>query len=121
MQAGLVPKPEHRRREAIRYESLFLAGTLGILALAAWMDPTPESVSWLGFEVPILCVFRRVTGIPCPGCGLTRSFAFFMHGDWMSALQANLLSPLVFLAVVAQVPYRILRLRRALAGGAASG
>lgn len=28
-----------------------------------------------------LCWFRRMTGVDCPGCGLTRAFCAISHGD----------------------------------------
>lgn len=31
--------------------------------------------------LPSLCMFRNITGLPCPGCGLTRSFVSAAHGD----------------------------------------
>ena len=41
----------------------------------------------------ISCTFLRVTGIPCPFCGFTRSFWAVAAGEWRTAL-AN--CPLVF-------------------------
>lgn len=35
------------------------------------------------------CMFRRVTGIPCPGCGLTRAADHFAHFHWLTALKSN--------------------------------
>ena len=32
-----------------------------------------------------ICLFRYVTGLPCPGCGLTRSFSCILHGDFVRA------------------------------------
>ncbi|MBX5480629.1 MAG: DUF2752 domain-containing protein [Myxococcaceae bacterium] len=41
-----------------------------------------------GFGVD-LCAVHRVTGLPCPGCGLTRAFISVAHGEWLVALGAN--------------------------------
>lgn len=61
-----------------------------------------------GFGIDI-CGVHRVTGLPCPGCGLTRAFISLAHGDVRSALGANpfalLLYPLfVALSVVVLLP-----------------
>ena len=40
-----------------------------------------------------LCVFRLVTGIPCPGCGMTRAVLALLCGDVPAALAYH---PLVF-------------------------
>ena len=34
---------------------------------------------------PVLCLFRRVTGLPCPSCGLTRSWQAAGHGRLLDA------------------------------------
>ena len=44
---------------------------------------------------PVICPFRALTGLPCPGCGLTRSFVFAMHGDPAAAVGAHLMGPLL--------------------------
>ncbi len=31
------------------------------------------------------CFFKSVTGIPCPSCGMTRSFLHVFHGEWGQA------------------------------------
>jgi hypothetical protein len=49
---------------------------------------------------PILCPFRAVTGLPCPGCGLTRCWVYLTHGQLEHAVRANAFGiPLAILAV----------------------
>lgn len=43
-----------------------------------------------------LCVFRNVTGLPCPGCGMTRGFVAMGHGHLADAWRYNRLSPGVY-------------------------
>jgi hypothetical protein len=44
------------------------------------------------------CPLRAVSGVPCPGCGLTHAFAALAKGDWEGALGHHALVP-VFAAV----------------------
>jgi hypothetical protein len=37
-------------------------------------------------RTPVLCPIRRVTGRPCPGCGLTRSITHALHGNLAASL-----------------------------------
>lgn len=60
---------------------------------------------------PDLCPLHRVTGLPCPGCGVTRGLLHLSHGDVDLALGANpfvlVLWPLlVALALSAALPRR---------------
>ena len=34
-----------------------------------------------GITLPGICMFHGMTGLPCPGCGLTRSISAAAHGD----------------------------------------
>ncbi len=60
--------------------------------------------------LPGSCMSREQLGIPCPGCGLTRSTIHFFHGDWQKSFQVHHLGWLAILLIVAQVPYRIWKL-----------
>jgi hypothetical protein len=68
-------------------------------------------------SLPGTCTFRRLTNLPCPGCGMTRSFISMGHGRVVDAWKFNP-AGIVFFGVVAfQIPYRIfqiVRLRRGL-------
>ena len=82
----------------------------GIVVLAALMDPTAEVVSVMGWDVPVLCFYRRVFGFSCPGCGLTRSFAFVADLRLLDAFRSNLLGPFFFALFAGQLPYRLYKL-----------
>ena len=67
------------------------------------------SVLALSFVIPTLksrhlwlsapCIFYTVTRIPCPMCGMTRSFIFTAHGNLSAAFNMHLLGPLIFFLV----------------------
>ena len=42
-----------------------------------------------------LCVFRRITGLPCPSCGMTRAYISLFKGDISGAFLMHPLFPLV--------------------------
>lgn len=45
-----------------------------------------------------ICIFKNITGLPCPGCGLTHSFCSLAKGQVWDAFRFNGLGPLLFLA-----------------------
>jgi len=56
---------------------------------------------------PTICPFRLATGLPCPGCGLTRSWVALAHGRVSDSFGANLFGPLAFGLAVAIVTLRL--------------
>lgn len=42
-----------------------------------------------------ICPFKVITGIPCPGCGMTRALAAAMRGQFERAFDFHPLFPLV--------------------------
>ncbi|MEB3310710.1 MAG: DUF2752 domain-containing protein [Snowella sp.] len=49
------------------------------------------------YSSPFFCPIRALTGIPCPGCGLTRSFIAICQGDWGAAFNHHFFGPILFL------------------------
>lgn len=60
-----------------------LAALGGFLLFRVWV-PAPGRES-------TLCPLRRLTGLPCPGCGMTRAFAHLAKGEWSAAASDHLL------------------------------
>ncbi len=46
-----------------------------------------------------LCVFHRLTHLPCPGCGMTRAVLALLRGEVRAALAYHPLSPLLVAVV----------------------
>src|SRR5436190_1772061 len=68
-------------------------GWVTIFVIAIRLDPYRGGTVWreethtqLGLPP---CQFKAVTGIACPSCGMTTSFALLMRGDFWNSLQAN--------------------------------
>ncbi|MGY6529920.1 MAG: DUF2752 domain-containing protein [Cyanobacterium sp.] len=51
-------------------------------------------------ESPFSCIILAFTGIPCPGCGLTRSFLAMAHGSIWDSFYHHLFGPLLFIAFI---------------------
>jgi hypothetical protein len=52
--------------------------------------------TWLIFTIQLelknsggVCLIKRVTGVPCPSCGSTRSVLNLLHGEILEALYIN--------------------------------
>ena len=67
---------------------------LAVVALSAGLGPS----FWQG--LPQLCAFEGVTGLPCPTCGLTRSFAATAHGQLGLAFHYHAFGPFLFAATL---------------------
>ncbi len=50
--------------------------------------------------LPSLCVFHRVTGFDCPGCGMTRAFICLLRGDWQGAFAVHPFSLPLFISLI---------------------
>jgi hypothetical protein len=49
---------------------------LGLVALFVFLALVPGGAA----DGPVLCLFRRATGVACPACGLTRAAALAARG-----------------------------------------
>ncbi len=102
--------------QEVHWILLCLASTILIMsAVFSVSGETQVDLPWIGQALPGMCQMKNVTGLDCPGCGLTRCFISLAHGDVSRAWHFNPAGIMVFLLVAAQVPYRamqIWRLRR---------
>jgi hypothetical protein len=70
---------------------LMMAGFLlfQLAAAATLLRATEDGVSVAGIPLGGACLFRRLTGLPCPTCGMTRSVVLSLHGHLAAALRVN--------------------------------
>lgn len=72
----------------------------------------------LNFGIP--CVFHSITGLYCPGCGITRALTAILHGQIITALRYNaavvILAPVlggaVGIGIYEQITHKCARLSR---------
>ena len=82
---------------------LFLALSLGASGWLAWNVHDGSD----GNETPTLCLFKKVTGLPCPSCGTSRAVLLLAHGEFRESLMMNPLG--IFAAAgLAAIPFSIL-------------
>lgn len=67
--------------------ALALAGACGLLLALAILYRTPPEQS--RFSLP--CMFHKLTGLHCPGCGATRAVYALIHGRPSDAARKNVL------------------------------
>ena len=81
------PSPAQPLSAAARAIALLISGAcLAVLLVAARLNPNPAGESThtqLGMNA---CQFLAQTGLPCPSCGMTTSFAWFVRGNLLASL-----------------------------------
>lgn len=85
---------------------------LAVVITATQLTPAPEGMGThqqLGLPP---CGFLVVTGIPCPGCGLTTSFAHMIRGQFTGATYANPFGVMLFLVTFFTIPIAAVGLYR---------
>jgi len=84
--------------------SLLLFG--GILMLFAVYSYSPHEAYWYP-----PCLFKKITGLDCPGCGGTRACYQLLHGNIPAAANYNLLLivmiPVTFIGVAVLINKRL--------------
>jgi Protein of unknown function (DUF2752) len=70
------------------------AALAGAAAFVATHNPGAAGAGYPG------CVFHQMTGLWCPGCGLTRGTYQLLHGHLGAALGYNVFTPLALAAIV---------------------
>lgn len=63
-------------------------------------------------QLPHICLFNKILGIPCPGCGIIRSFMAISRLDLYSALYYNPTGVLLVSLIIIQIFLRILAITK---------
>ena len=53
------------------------------------------------------CNFKLLTGLPCPSCGMTTSFALLVRGDLKNSLKANAVGTLLAIFCALFIPWSV--------------
>jgi hypothetical protein len=80
---------------------------LGLLVTAARLEPDPRGLGThqrLGLPP---CTFYSLTGLRCPSCGMTTSWAYLTRGRLLAAVQANLGGALAGLVAAVVGPWML--------------
>jgi hypothetical protein len=102
--------PTAARRWRYHLTWLLLAAAVLTVAVVCRVPQSSVTVPGLGSALPEICLSRRLLGLDCPGCGLSRCFVCLAHGEVARAWQFNPAGLLWFAALAWQVPYRAVQL-----------
>ena len=76
-----------------------------MLVASAWISQATVH------DGPVICLFRRITSHPCPGCGLTRSFVAAADLRLHDAFAYHLFGPLLFGGLLIAILARLVTAR----------
>ena len=94
--------PTRADRALPSWRAPFVVGAGALLLAPTLLSP--------GAHGPVLCPLRRVTGLWCPTCGMTRAFGWLARGDFDRAVRFHPLAPVLLVeAVVVATLWAMLR------------
>jgi len=92
------PRPLRLSASSRLLAAALAAGCLLVLVMAALLPPSPEG---LGTHQQLhfgRCEFLQRSGIPCPTCGMTTSFSYFVRGRFVASLYVQPFAAVLALA-----------------------
>ncbi len=110
--AGQAQKP---RRSDWLFHAIWLvlpAAAIGLSLILEIRDSRQVIVPLVDQPLPELCSFRRMTGLDCAGCGLTRCFISIGHGRLADAWHYHPAGFLLYAVAAFQLPWRSAQLWR---------
>lgn len=116
----VTPIRSHRVASLLLHATFLLIAMLVVAASCVLSIHGHDLVMVPVIDMPLpgTCTFRELTGVPCPGCGLTRSFISMGHGRLREAWSYNPAGYVFFALVLFQIPYRIFQIVRVTRGSA---
>ena len=90
-----------------------LVRPLAVVAGAVLIAPT---LLRPGSHGPVLCPLRRITGVWCPTCGMTRALGWLAHGDLRESLRYHPLASLLLIEGALVAAYLLYRRQKRSAG-----
>ncbi len=106
-------------KEFLKSQWIQLLFAAGIILLSLLLKPgnsQDDRVTIFGYKTPVLCLHRLLFNRNCAGCGLTRSFVSFAHGDIEGSYKFHKLGIPLFILVFLQIPIRAYLLKTGSAG-----
>jgi hypothetical protein len=81
-----------------------------VFGIALWLNPYQTDGSARRMETHRQlglppCTFYAVTGMPCPACGMTTSFALLVRGDVGNSMRANAVGTLLAAFGLVLIPW----------------
>ena len=91
-------------------------GLAVVFAIAIQLDPYQGGEPWrMGTHTQLglpPCTFKTLTGLPCPSCGMTTSFALLVRGDVINSARANFVGTLLAVVCLLAIPWGVTSLVR---------
>ena len=94
------PFPRHATEDKFLYAAVILAAIVGV-SLSAWLKPDPRGFGTHEQLGLLPCGFKKVSGLPCPTCGMTTSFSLMAHGRVFDAAHTQPFGAFLFIGMVA--------------------
>lgn len=87
-----------------------VAVCLSILAGGLILTPPKTEIPYIQLgqvSIPHTCIFKNLTGLPCPGCGLSRSIVAAAHRDLTGSLSYHRLGLLTLFYIFLQLVHSL--------------
>ena len=91
---------------------VFFLASLVVVAMSMLMRSEGVTAVYLpgtSLPLPDTCMAKRMFGLPCPGCGMTRAFISIGHGQWGRAWGFNPASFILYPFVAVQIPWHAMQ------------